>query len=166
MNTKYSVEQRETLANAWYLRSKGHFFISMAVAVLGGAAILWILASFGWLDLSNRVRMEKRTMEATGATERPRGQLKVVTQSDACLHIDGAFANGKTVHFYARNTCSKQLGLPNYAYNVETADGTTIESGLWAFDGNKRIQAGERREQKFDFDSDSRVVSVVVRAVD
>jgi hypothetical protein len=86
--------------------------------------------------------------------------------SAGCLHVDSGFANGTTIHFYVKNTCDKTLELPNYSYNVETKDGTTIESGQWAFRGNKRIFAGERREEQIDIESDSRAASVLIRAID
>jgi hypothetical protein len=134
----------------------------MIVTVLGCAAILWTTASFGWLDLSNQFRMQKRTMRETGATTLPQTQLKVMVKNDGCFVIDGAFANGKTVHFYAKNKCSTLLTLPNYAYNVETTDGTTIESGQYAFSGNVRIDVNERREEIFDIKDDNRATSILI----
>lgn len=75
--------------------------------------------------------------------------------------------DGDQLQFYTRNTCKRWLELPNFSYRLKAHDGTVIGSERYAFDGDKSIGVGERREQSVSrIGRDNRIENVELWMID
>jgi len=106
-------------------------------------------------------------MQSVGISEPPKDPIKVINHSSHCLTVDSSYIDGRKGRFYVKNICDERLKMPNYIYKVKAHDGTVIESGKWAFNGDMGIEPGERREQElFITDNDIRAETVELWMVD
>jgi hypothetical protein len=146
-------------------RNFGRLALALIPAALGGASILWIIASFGWIDLTSSLQIQSRRMDAVGLKSAPKEPIRLIFRNSSCLKIESGSLEGRTLTIYVKNECSTRLDLPNYIYLVK-ANETTIESEQYAFDGNKRIAPKERREQvikRLNFDERATSIEIEVR---
>jgi hypothetical protein len=149
-----------------YWRNAGRFSLSMIPAALGGAAILWIVAAFGWIDLTQAIRMQRRSMASVGISAPPRTLILVTSADGQCLKVESSRMDGDELVFYARNVCNRWLQLPNYSIRQKARDGTVIASNKWAFSGDRMIGPQERREQGVRLKNDDRTETVQLNAID
>lgn len=128
-------------------RNIGRLALSMIPAALGGAAVLWVLAASGWVDLSKSYRAERRVLSSVGLQSVPFDPIVFETHDARCLKVDAAsMRDGDHVVFYVKNTCTEWLKVPNYGYRVQSGD-AVVDSGRFAYGGDKNIGPAERREQ-------------------
>jgi hypothetical protein len=128
-------------------RNWGRLALAIIPAALGGAACLWIAAAAGWVDLRKAVTAEDRAMRAVGLTQNPVAPIKFESFDAKCLKVDAAYMkDGTHFAFVVKNTCRDWLPHPAYAFRL-LANGTTTESGDYAFSGDHQIGPTERREQ-------------------
>lgn len=129
-------------------RNVGRLALSVIPAAFGGAALLWVIASAGYVDLTKSIRAERRVMESVGIVSVPVRPIVFETHDARCLKIDSAFMrDGDHFVFYSKNTCAGWMKKPSYYYRLLSADGTTLDSHTWLYDGETQIAPGERREQ-------------------
>jgi len=148
------------------LRNMGRFFLFMIPSALGGAAILWIIAAFGWIDLTRELRMGQRTMQSVGLSVLPRTPIVLLAHDGLCLKADSSYMDGNRLQFYAKNTCDRWLPSPSFSYRIKAHNGTVIDSHLWAFNGDRAIGPQERREQYVHVDDDRRAETVELWMID
>lgn len=147
-------------------RNWGRFALSMIPAALGGAAVLWMVAASGCIDLAHEHRLEQRTMQTVGITSAPKVAVTMVNHDDYCMKVESSLMDGDELVMYVRNNCKRWIQFPNYSYRVEAHDKSVIDSGKWAFDGDKAIGPSERREQRVQIKKDDRIEQVEVSAID
>lgn len=147
-------------------RNWGRLALALIPAALGGAAILWLTAAFGWIDLTQELRMTDRTMQSVGISVMPRTPIQLINHDDACLKVESSYMDGDRLQFYTRNTCHRWLSLPNFSYRLKAHDGTVIGSERYAFSGDRRISPRERREQRVYLDEDNRIEIVELWMID
>lgn len=161
---KMRLSDEDGLSAGW--RNGGRLALAMIPAALGGAAVLWLTAAVGWIDLARTRRVERRSMESVGIAEKPTTPIVVRNHDAACLKIQSSVLDGRELLFYALNTCDRWLSGPNYLIRVKAPDGTVIKSERWAFDGDRSLAPGERREQSTRVGEDDRVDSIDLYVAD
>ena len=134
------------------VRNIGRYFLFAIPAALGGAACLWIAAASGWIDLSHKITMEDRALNAVGISEPPTEPIKIVTTNGTCLHATGAYLDGDEVVVSLQNTCDRQLDEPVYVYRTKAGDGTVLLSARYAFSGERWWNPKEKRERRIWID--------------
>ncbi len=147
-------------------RNWGRLMLGLIPAALGGAAVLWITAAFGWIDLTREMRLRRRAMESVGVSVPPTAPIRLVTTDDHCLRIDASHIDGQVVVFYAVNSCDHWLSLPNWSFRVKAHDNTVIESKRYAFDGDMAFGPKERREQRVHTETNERAEEIVLSVID
>ena len=63
-------------------RNWGRLMLSLIPAALGGAAVLWIIAGLGWIDLTKELRMERRTMQSVGISVLPKTPIQLLRMTE------------------------------------------------------------------------------------
>ena len=141
-------------------RNYGRLALSLIPAALGGAAILWIAAAAGWIDLTSQRRISQRSMESVGVSAPPEAPITVMGHNSECLKVESSFVVSGKLTFYVRNTCGQWLWTPTYRTRLKAPDGTVIEGHFYAFSDDRAIGPGERREQTTTFEIDNRASSI------
>ena len=141
-------------------RNWGRLMLSLIPAALGGAAVLWIIAWLGWIDLTKELRMERRTMQSVGISVLPKTPIQLLAHDGTCLKIQSSYMDGDRLQFYAFNSCRHWLFNPAFYYRVKAHDGTVVDSHEWAFDGDRDLGPQERREQVINLENDDRAEQV------
>jgi len=141
-------------------RNWGRLMLSLIPAAFGGAAVLWIIAGFGWIDLTRELRMERRTMQSVGISVLPKSSIGLLAHDGPCLKVDSSYMDGDRLQFYASNSCSHWLYNPAFYYRIKAHNGTVIDSHEWLFNGDSDLAPKERREQFIDLADDSRAEQV------
>ncbi len=148
-------------------RNVGRLALAIIPAALGGAGVLWVLTVSGCLDLSHEQRLERRTLQTVGIVSVPKAPVVLVNHDAACLKVESSLMDGDKLVIYVRNKCSRWLEpYPNYSYRVEAHNGSVIDSGRYAFDGDKAIAPNELREQQTSIKKDDRIERVQIYAID
>lgn len=149
-----------------FITRTGWLVMGYIPVVVGVAAITWAMAVHYWMGVGREHRADQRSLHSVGLSDPPKATIKLILHSSPCL-VDGrGRIDGTDVWLYIRNQCGHSLDLPNYRYRVEAHDGTVIESGVYAFSGDKSFGEGERREQKLTINADDRTETVEFWMVD
>lgn len=102
----------------------------------------------GWVDLTKSIRAEHRALSNVGLVSVPVTPIQFEARDARCVKIQSAsMLDGTHFVFYAKNQCDSTLPSASFSYRILAQDGTVIESNVYAFDGDRRLEPKERREQ-------------------
>ena len=143
-------------------RGFGTLMFAAVPGALAGAAILWLTAVTGVIDLTSELRQERRAAERVGIVVLPKTPINVAVREDSCLKSAGVYLDGDQLTVYAKNKCSHPLEFhSSSAFRLIAPDGTVIRTGGTYFDGDV-FYAGEKREATLTIPEDERTVKVLV----
>jgi hypothetical protein len=147
-------------------RGFGSLMFAAIPAALAGAAILWLTAVTGVIDLTSELRQERRAAERVGIVVMPTSPIKVTIREATCLKSAGTYLDGDTLTIYPVNKCTHSLEYPSqFIYRLLAPDGTVIKTEE-NYIGSNQFDAGEKREFSVKVREDARTVEMSVQLKD
>jgi hypothetical protein len=142
-------------------RGFGSLMFSVIPAAIAGAAILWLIAITGVIDLTSQLRQERRAAERVGIVVMPKVPIKLTINEDTCVKVDKSFLDGSTLTFYVVNHCHYGMEYVKDTYRIIAPDGTVIKSDFeFLTSTGDVLQPNERREVTRTITMDDRTVEI------
>jgi len=152
-------------------RGIGTFFLFAIPAVLGLAAIWWLVFGQELHYFSRALSQEKRHAEIVGASPLPKEVMKIVlkNQRDSPLRIERAEIDGGDLWVYYKNDGNGTLEYIRLKWELIAPDGTIVKAQdgyvevYSENDAPGSLEPTQKGEAHYKIPSDPRAVSLVLR---
>lgn len=139
---------------------------AMGIAVLGAAALIWLMFAEGLHSFRKELLQDTRAAAETLSKvwETTPVTITVKNKQSECIKIEKAIIDDGQLLVYYRNTCVKEISCAYLKWQGKAADGTVVYSYSVSADN---IRPGDRYEfasESWQFKPDPRMVTLEVWA--